>query len=134
VQEGAFNLYQARRDTRRDLLEIAPRLSLAASAELLTITDDLERELSFPANGLRRKYQLGAAVFEATGAWDRDRFVVEIEGPDDLQIFQTWFLSQDGSRLFLVIRVGEAVRGARPVGVNRVYDRVRRDLSPATRD
>jgi hypothetical protein len=134
VQEAAFNIYLARRDTRRDLLEIAPALALAGTAESLTITDDLERQLSFPADGTRQKYQLGAAVFEARGVWDRDRFVVEIEGPDGLQIHETWFLSQDGSRLFLVIRVGEVAPGVRPVGVNRVYDRVRGNVSRAPGD
>jgi hypothetical protein len=43
---------------------------------------------------------------------------------------ETYFLSEDGKRLFVIIRVGdpptekEKEKGAQIVGVNRVYDRV----------
>jgi hypothetical protein len=134
VQDGLFNLYLARRATRRDLLEIAPTLQIQATAEFVTITDDLDRVLTFPSDGGKRKYQLGAAVFDARSVWDQNRFVVDIEGPEDLKISKTWFLSEDGSRLFLVIRLGELVRDARPVGVNRVYDRVKALQAPGPGD
>lgn len=134
VQEALFNLYLARRSTRRDLLEIAPTLQIQATPECVTLTDDLDRVLTFPSDGGKRKYQLGAAVFDARSVWNQHRFVVDIEGPEDLKISETWFLSEDGSRLFLVIRLGEPARGARPVGVNRVYDRVKALQAPRPGD
>jgi len=127
VQDGLFNLYLARRDTRRDLLEIAPKLHLTVASGALTVTDDLDRALTFPADGSKQKYQLGAALFEARSVWEQDRFVIDIEGPEGLKITETWFVSDDGSRLFLVIRVGDSAREGRLTGVNRVYDRVRSD-------
>ena len=36
---------------------------------------------------------------------------------------ETYFLSEDGNRLFLLIRVGERSKEQAVVGVNRVYDR-----------
>ena len=124
VQDGAYNLYLARRDARRDLLEIAPRLSIDVAPDAVKITDDLDRVLQFPQDGSRQSYQLGAALFDARSAWDGNRFEVDIEGPEGLRMTETWFLSEDGARLFVVIRVGDPDKSVRRVGVNRVYDRV----------
>jgi hypothetical protein len=121
--DGAFSLFIASRDTRRDLLEIAPRLRVEVSEQAMTVTDDLDRPLVFPLDSSKQKYQLGAATFEARTSWDAGQLKTDIEGPDGLKMFQTWFLSEDGTKLFLIIRVGVPVPGARPVGVNRVYDR-----------
>jgi hypothetical protein len=41
-------------------------------------------------------------------------------------MFETYFLSDDGNRLFVIIRIGEQTKNAPVVGVNRVYDRDRR--------
>jgi hypothetical protein len=122
--DGAMSLFIAQRDTRRDLLEIAPELKLAVSDKTVTVTDDLNRTLVFPFDSTRQKYQYGAAQFDARTTWAGSQLKTDIEGPDGLKMFQTWFLSEDGSKLFLIIRVGEAVATARPVGVNRVYDRI----------
>ncbi len=124
IQDGVYSLYVARRDTRRDLLEIAPQFRIQVAQDALVVTDDLDRVLTFPANGEKQSYQLGAALFDARSSWDGDRFRIDIEGPDGLKIDETWFLSEDGSRLFLVIRVGDPDKDTRVVGVNRVYDRV----------
>ncbi len=125
VQDGVYRLYLARRDARRDLLEIAPRLSIDVAPAAVKITDDLDRVLVFPQDGSKQSYQLGAALFEARSGWDGNRFNVDIEGPDGLRMTEAWFLSEDGARLFVVIRVGDPDKSVRPVGVNRVYDRVR---------
>ncbi len=119
-QDGLYALYVEQRDTRRDLLEIAPTLKISVTPEAFTITDDLDRTLSFPVDGKKHKYQLGAAQFDARISWDSPRLKADIEGPDGLKVSETWFLSDDGSRLFLIIRVGEPVKGEPPVGVNRV--------------
>jgi hypothetical protein len=123
-QETLYNLYIMQRDTQRDLMEIAPRLSFDIKSASVTITDDLDRVLTFPTDGRKHHYQLGAAVFDARVTWDGGQLKMDIEGPDGLKIAETYFLSEDGSRLFLIIRIGGLNRDGRPVGVNRVYNRV----------
>jgi hypothetical protein len=124
-QDGLYTLYIEQRDARRDLLEIAPTLTISVTPEAFAVTDDLDRTLKFPVDGKKQKYQLGAAQFDARTSWDGPRLKTEIEGPDGLKISETWFLSDDGSRLFVVIRVGDTVKDGPPVGVNRVYDRAK---------
>jgi hypothetical protein len=134
VRDAAAKLYLASRDARRDLLEIAPTLQLQASGQAVAITDDLDRVLAFPADGSTHRYQIGAALFDARSYWDRGQLKIDIDGPDGLKISETWFLSEDGSRLFLIIRLGDPVKTTRPVGVNRVYDRVQRSPVPLPSD
>lgn len=124
VRAGLYTIYMTRRDTRRDLMEIAPALQLSASPDSLIVTDDLDRQLAFPLDGSKQNYQLGAALFDARTYWENDQIRMDIAGPDGLRMSETWLLSEDGSKLFLIIRVGEPEKDARPVGVNRVYDRV----------
>lgn len=121
-QDAVYNLFLQQRDTQRDLMEIAPRLHLDVTPTSVTITDDLDRVLVFPTDGRKQKYQLGAAIFDARTTWDNGQLKMDIEGPDGLKITETWFLSEDGSKLFLIIRIGEPVKDVKPVGVNRVYD------------
>ena len=122
---AALNIYQQSRDTLRDLMEIAPGLSFEVTGTSVTLTDDLDRSLTFPTDGRKQKYLLGAAMFNAKAYWEGSKLKLDIEGPNSLKLNQTLFLSEDGSRLFLIIRVGEPVKGERPTGVNRVYDRVK---------
>ena len=124
-QDGLYALYIEQRDTRRDLMEIAPELRLAVTPAAVTVTDDLDRALTFPVDGKKQKYQLGAAIFEAKTSWDAGQLKTNIDGPDGLKMTQTWFLNEDASRLFLIIRIGEPVKDVPPVGVNRVYDRAK---------
>jgi len=118
-------IYLEQRDTQRDLMEIAPELELAVAQNSVTIRDDLNRELTFSTDGKKQKHQLGAAIFDAKTTWDAGQLKNNIEGPDGLKITATYFLSEDGDRLFLIIRIGEKVKDEPPVGVNRVYDRVK---------
>ena len=51
---------------------------------------------------------------------------MDMEAARGFKMFQTAFLSDDGNRLFVIIRVGEQKKDVPVVGVNRVYDRQRR--------
>lgn len=124
VRDSVYNIYIQQRDTQRDLMEIAPRLHFDVTPTAVTITDDLDRVLTFSTDRRRQKYQLGAAVFDAKTYWDGGQLKMDIEGPDGLKITEVWFLSDDGSRLYLIIRVGEPTKDEPPVGVNRVYNRI----------
>jgi hypothetical protein len=107
----------------RDLLEVPFELTIRVSGETVTFIDDLDRELTFPTDGRKQKYQLSASRFEAKARWDGTRLIKEIEAAHGFKMTEQYFLSDDGRRLFAILRVGEQRKDARPVGVNRVYDR-----------
>lgn len=112
------------RDLSRDLLEIAETLTLVVTPDAVAITDDLGRERTYPTDNRRARYRLGASEFNARVRWDEDRLLREIEGSFGFRMTETYYLSPDANRLFLIIRVGEASRGRAQAGVNRVYDRI----------
>lgn len=113
------------RDLARDLLEIAETLAFSIDGENVTITDDLARARTFPTDDSRHRYRLGASEFFARVRWDGARLLREIEGTfGRFQMNETYFMSPDANRLFLIIRVGEPMRGRQPPGVDRVYDRI----------
>lgn len=114
------------RELVRDLLEVPELLTLKVTPESVIITDDLDRERAYPTDYKKRKYQLGAAQFDARARWDGAVFKKEIEAARGFKMFETYFLSDDGNRLFVIIRIGEQTKTAAVVGVNRVYDRDRR--------
>ena len=103
-------------------------LKITVSNGALTIADDLDRARTYPADGKKRKYQLGSAVFEAKASWEGPRFKKEIQSVNQFRMTEVYFVSDDGSRLFVIIRVGDPAKtkNAPIVGVNRVYDRVQR--------
>jgi hypothetical protein len=113
------------RGMMRDLVEVAEALTIKVSPDAVTFTDDLERERTYPTNGRKQKYQLGAAVFQASTRWQEGQLHKSIEGEYGFRMTEVYFLSDDAKRLFVVIRLGDPKRKDLPiVGANRVYDRV----------
>jgi hypothetical protein len=112
------------RDLARDLLEIPEKLTITATAESFTIVDDLERELTFPTNGKKQKYQLAAAVFNAETTWVDTQLVKKITAAENFKMTETYRLNDDGTRLYVIIRLGELRKDRPIVGVNRSYQRV----------
>jgi len=108
----------------RDLLEIPERLHIDVSADAVTFTDDLQREQSYPTDGKGREYLLSASKYDAKVAWEGPQLKRELSGGSGFKIFETYFLSEDGQRLFVVIRVKAPQRAGFIAGFNRVYDRV----------
>lgn len=114
------------RELVRDLLEVPEKLKFNVTPDSVTITDDLDRERVYPTDNKKRKYQLGAAQFDARARWEGAVFKKDIEAARGFKMFETYFLSDDGNRLFVIIRIGEQTKNAQVVGVNRVYDKDRR--------
>jgi hypothetical protein len=114
------------RELVRDLLEVPELLTFKVTPEAVTVVDDLGRERVYPTDNKKRKYQFGAAVFDARARWDGAVFKKEIEAARGFKMFETYFLSDDGNRLFVIVRIGPQSKNAPVVGVNRVYDRQRR--------
>jgi hypothetical protein len=119
------DMVQESRDLSRDLLEIPESLTIRLTPGAVTFTDDLDRARTYLTNGVKQKYQLGASRFEASIDWDSSHLIKHIEGPYGFRMTETYFLSADARRLFVIIRIGQQRKKDDPVvGVNRVYDRV----------
>ena len=112
------------RDMTRDLLEVPETLTIAISDASVTFTDDLDRTRVYPTDGRRERYRIGASEFQARVQWDGNRLRKDIDGAFGFRMSETYFLSPDANRLFVIIRVGEPVRGRPLTGFDRVYDRV----------
>ena len=112
------------RDLARDLLEIPEALTIAVTAEAVSVTDDLGRERVYRTDGDRQEHQLGASRFNVRTTWDDGQLRKAIEGGFDFKMTETYFLSPSANRLFVIVRVGEPERGGTQAGFNRVYDRV----------
>ena len=112
------------RDMVRDLMEIAETLTFTVSDEAVTMVDDLERARTYPTDGRSHEYRLGASEFRARVSWDNARLVREIEGTFGFRMRETYFLSPNARRLFIIMRVDGIARGRPSIGADRVYDRV----------
>jgi len=123
---GSVDVGLERADTIRDLLEVPERLVFAVAPEAVTITDDIDRARTYYTNNKTKRYQLGAATFNARTRWDGPQLKQQLWTPLGLKMFETYFLSEDAKRLFVIIRIGEPVKGEQQPGVNRVYDRIYR--------
>jgi hypothetical protein len=122
------------KDLARDLLEVPETLNIKVTEDSVTFVDDLDRELTFVTNGKKQKCQIGAAVFDAKTNWDGIQLKKNISAAEGFKMAETYFLSTDAQRLFVIIRLGEQRKGTPVVGVNRVYDRVQSaPASPAGR-
>ena len=115
-----------RADTIRDLLEVPERLTIAVTGESVTFVDDLNRARTYLTDNRKKKYQLGAATYNAKTRWDGPQLKQDVSTSLGLKMSETFFLSEDAKRLFVVIRIGEPIKGEVQPGVNRVYDRIDR--------
>ncbi|HUL74459.1 MAG TPA: hypothetical protein VLT86_15230 [Vicinamibacterales bacterium] len=120
--------YLEQQDLLRDLLEVPEKLFIKVLPDSVSFTDDLDRERTYLTSGKKQHYQLGAASYDAKAHWDGHQLVKEIEGPRGFKMHETYFLSEDGKRMFVIVRVGdppkEKDKDARVFGFNRVYDRI----------
>jgi hypothetical protein len=124
---GASSLVLAERRTLvRDLLEINEKLTIRVTSDSVSFTDDLGRALTYPTDGKKYKYRLGAAAYEARVYWDGAQLKKDIEGAYGFRMSETYFLGEEGRRLFVIIRLGDLRKKPPPPvsGANRVYDRI----------
>jgi len=117
-------LLRENRDLARDLLEIPEALTISISPGRVTFTDDLERERTYPTDGSRNKYRLAASRFNAKLTWEGGQLHKEIDGGLGFKMTERYFLSPDGRRLFVIVRIERNRPDGPVVGADRVYDRV----------
>ena len=118
------------RSILRDLMEVPEKLFIEVTPDAVKMTDDLKRELTFLTNGKSQKQRLSASNFETKTIWLDGQLKVDVEAARGFRMHHTYFLSEDGNRLFLIIRVGDQKpdkdkdKDTPVVGVDRIYDRV----------
>lgn len=116
------------RSIMRDLMEVPETLVIEVTADAVKMTDDLKRALTFVTDGKSQKQRLSASNFETKSIWQDGQLRVEVEAARGFRMRHTYFLSEDGNRLFMIVRVGDP-KPDKPddpvVGVDRIYDRVR---------
>ena len=117
-------MIQENRSLTRDLMEVPESLAISLSPGQISFVDDLFRERVYPTTGEKARYQLGAARFNAALEWNGTQLVKRIDASEGFRMTETYFLSEDGKRLFVILRVGSNRKNAPIMGVNRVYDRV----------
>jgi hypothetical protein len=117
-------LLRENRDLQRDLLEVPEALTIRVAPNRVTFVDDLDRERTYPTDGSRHRYQLAASRFNAKLVWTSGQLRKEIDGGFGFKMTETYFLSSDGQRLFVILRVEKSRPDGPTVGANRVYDRV----------
>jgi hypothetical protein len=117
-------MMRAARDLTRDLMEIPETLTISVSPDAVTFVDDLNRKRTYSTDGRKQKYQLGASSFDARAEWKDGQLRKDIDGGYGFKMSEVYFLSPDGKRLFVILRVGETKKNTPPVGADRVYDRV----------
>jgi hypothetical protein len=117
-------LLRENRDLARDLMEIPESLTIRLQPGRVTFTDDLERERTYPTDGSRNKYRLAASRFNAKLMWEGGQLRKEIDGGLGFKMTETYFLSPDARRLFVIVRVDRSRPDGPVVGADRVYDRV----------
>jgi hypothetical protein len=133
---GSFGLgptpemLREQRDMSRDLLEVPEQYTIALAEGSIVFVDDLERERAYPLDGRKQKYRLGASEFNARVSWSGTQLRKDIEGAFGFRMSETYFLSPDAKRLFVIVRVGQPSRNRQPSGFNRVYDRIEPTPSP----
>ncbi len=118
-------MIQENRSLTRDLLEVPESLDDLADARSDHVRGrPVSRNACIPRPARRSRYQIGAARFNAALEWNGTQLVKRIDAADGFRMTETYFLSEDGKRLFVILRVGSNRKNAPVMGVNRVYDRV----------
>ena len=106
----------------RDLLEIAEKLSFRFSEDSVSITDDLNRTLTFATTGAKEKRQLSATEFNA-----RTRFsggaLTQLVTSDELTMTEVYLPSEDGSEMLVSITVDKPDFKPPLKDIMRVYTR-----------
>lgn len=116
-------MIQDNRSLVRDLMEVPVALTIKVVPSAVTFVDDLDRARTYPTTGLRQRYQIGAARFNATAEWNGSQLLKHIDAADGFRMTEMYFLSDDARRLFVIVRAGSTRKNAPVMGVNRVYDR-----------
>jgi hypothetical protein len=106
----------------RDLLEVAESLSFRISPDSVTITDDLQRALTFATSGTKEKRQLAATEFNVRTRFTGGALTQQMT-VDELVLTEVYLPSEDGRDMLVSISVDKPDFQPPLKAIMRVYTR-----------
>lgn len=111
----------------RELVALAirapERLELSEQGDTVALTADSAAAIALRTNGKKVKWLTADSVkVETRAAWENGRLVVQHDVHDAGKVSYTFYLSPDGSQLFVAVRVYPKGGPTDPVPFRRVYD------------
>src|SRR5580692_7331893 len=110
------------RSAMRDLLEVAESLSFRVSSDSVTITDDLQRALTFATSGTKEKRQLAATEFNVRTRFTGGALTQQMT-VDELTLTEVYLPSEDGREMLVSISVDKPDFQPPLKTIMRVYTR-----------
>ena len=110
------------RSAMRDLLEVAESLSFRVAPDSVTITDDLQRALTFATSGTREKRQLAATEFNVRTRFTGGALTQQMT-VDELVLTEVYLPSEDGREMLVSISVDKPDFQPPLKTIMRVYTR-----------
>ena len=117
---------QAMRETMRELLQPAARLTIVQHEDTVSFTDDQGHVRKFVANGKDEKHQLQAATLDTRSAWKEGKLVIQWETGRGPTVVRSYRVDSELHRLV----VETSMKGGRSPGggdrppITHVYDAV----------
>jgi hypothetical protein len=112
------------RTAMRDLLETAERLSFQIKPDSVTITDDLNRTLTYATSGAKEKRQLAATKFDVKTRWNGQALTQEITAWT-FGMTEVYLLRDDGQELLVSIKIDKPQFQPPIKNIARVYVRIK---------
>ena len=116
----------------RDLLEVAESLSFRVSSDSVTITDDLQRVLTFATSGSKEKRQLAATEFNVRTKFTGNALTQQMT-VDELVMTEIYLPSEDGREMLVSISVEKPDFQPPLKTIMRVYTRTDDESTPHER-
>jgi hypothetical protein len=112
------------RTAMRDLLETAERLSFQIKPDAVTITDDLNRTLTYATTGTKEKRQLAATKFDVKTRWNGQALTQELTAWT-FGMTEVYLLRDDGQEMLVSIKIDKPQFQPPIKNIARVYVRIK---------
>lgn len=96
-------------------------MTITYQAPELKITDSTGKERKYFTDGRKTEEEVRSRKMTFTSRWEDDSLIVESQGPDGGKISQTYYLSPEGNKLYIKLRM-QPMMLDRSITVVRVYD------------
>ena len=112
------------RTAMRDLLETAESLAFQIKPDAVTITDDLNRALTYATTATKEKRQLAATKFDVKTRWNGQALTQEITAWT-FAMTEVYLLRDDGQELLVSIKIDKPQFQPPIKNIARVYVRIK---------
>ena len=115
---------QQMRDTMRELMQPAARLTIVQREDTVSFTDDMGRVRKFVANGKDEKHQLDAATLETKSRWKEGALVIEWETGRGPTVIRSYRVDPVARQLVIetTMKGGRGGAGGDRPPIKHVYD------------